>query len=115
MVRPATMDAYLRALDPGQRAAIDEMRRHAAARLPGFRESFEFGMPYYRRDTGTGVGFAARGSGVAVYVGDSVLSTLGSQLTGVDHGTGCVRFPRRDAIDWAVVDALFTAAAAAKP
>lgn len=109
MARPTSLPSYLATLDEAQRGAIAELRRHAAARLTGFRETFEYGMPYFRRGTGAAIGFAVRGSGVAIYAGDRVLSGLTGRLAGIDCGKGCVRFARRETIDWTVVDAILDA------
>lgn len=106
MARPTTLQAYLEGLSADQRTAVDELRRRARAQLTGFAESFEFGMPYYRKGTAASVGFTARGKGVAIYGGDRVLAQLEGRLAGIDHGKGCVRFARSDAIDWALIDAI---------
>jgi uncharacterized protein YdhG (YjbR/CyaY superfamily) len=104
VARPATLATYLEGLDAGQRALIEEMRRRSRALLRGFLESFEYGMPYYRRGTGTSVGFAVRGKGLAIYAGEAVVSRIPDRLSGIDCGKGCIRLPDREKIDWELVD-----------
>ena len=109
---PTTLAAYRAGLDPDQRAALDELRRRAQAQLRGFDEEFAYGMPYFRRGPTVGVGVAVRGKGIAIYANDAVVAPLAARRPGLDHGKGCVRFPRREKVDWDLVDEILRAVSA---
>jgi uncharacterized protein YdhG (YjbR/CyaY superfamily) len=101
------VDSYLAKLPPERRAVLERMRHLARRELVGFTEGLEYGMPFYRRDATTGVGFASRAGYVAIYPGDPILSELRARFASEHLGKGCVRFRRPDRIEWDAVEELF--------
>lgn len=90
---------------------MERIRALAGKTLKGFEERMEFGMPYYRRGTSAGVGFASQVQYVSVYVGERVLAEHRGRLKSLKVGKSCVRFSRAGEIDFGLVESMFRTAA----
>ena len=111
MSAPDPHAAYLAALAPDQRAALEELSARITARLPGATRCISYAMPAFRVTATTGkpaiaAGFAAfkRHLGYFPYCG-SVVPRIASHLArdGFETSKSGVRFtPRHPLPDWAL-------------
>jgi uncharacterized protein YdhG (YjbR/CyaY superfamily) len=95
------------------RPTLTRLRRECRSRLRGLTETVRYGMPGYARDGTVEVGFALQRRYLALYVlNKTALDAHRRELTGLSAGKGCVRFARPDQLEWDVVGAILTDAAA---
>ena len=89
---PKTIDAYLAAVDPDKRAALQKLRRDIRAAAPKAEECISYGIPTFRLDGRLLVSFGAAAKHCAFYPG-SVLQHLPGDLRAYDTSKGTIRFP----------------------
>lgn len=111
----ATVDAWLESLDPERQAVLTRLRDLCRARLTGWEERMQWGMPGYGPPGADArISFNSQKGYVALYVGKATVDAFAGQLAGASLGKGCVRYPRPAAIDFAVVEAILLASFAAR-
>lgn len=104
MATPATVDAYLAALPPTQRAVMDELRRIIVAAAPGATETIAYQMPAIRLDGRFLVSYAAFKRHYSLFpASDAVVTGIGRALRPYLAGKGTIRFPAGDPIPTAMV------------
>jgi uncharacterized protein YdhG (YjbR/CyaY superfamily) len=81
MAKPAKdINAYLRKVPPGPRAALNELRRMIRSAAPGAEEGISYGIPVFKYH-GPLVFFAAFRDHCSLFaVGKSILKTFDTQL-----------------------------------
>lgn len=86
----ASIDAYLAPLPPGQRAALERLRRVVHEEAPSVEEVIRYGLPAFRLLGGDILYFGAASAHCALY---GVPAELESALEGFEtSGRGTVRF-----------------------
>ena len=86
-----TIDAYLAALAPEKRAALDRLRKTIRAAVPRAEECICYGIPAFRLDGKFLVGLASAKDHCSFYPG-AVLTSLGEDLKEYDTSKGTIRF-----------------------
>ena len=88
-----TIDAYLAALAPPQRAALERVRRAIAAAAPGAEEGWSYGLPAFLLDGKPIAGFAAHAGHCSYYpMSGSVVAALAEDLASFETSRGAIRF-----------------------
>lgn len=88
--KPATIEDYLDALPPSQRAAMDKLRRAIRAAAPQAEEVMGSSFPTFRLGTQMLAGYAATGRDCALYVMNA--SAHAADLAKYEISKGAVRF-----------------------
>lgn len=105
--KAADVDAYLAEADPARRPWLARIREVARANLPGYVEEMQWGMPAYSIDGRSIFAFASQKQHVSLYLtGITVPAQHAEALSRLDHGKGCIRFRRPEAIDYDLLGAL---------
>lgn len=86
-----TFEAYLAAVDPEKRAALERLRKIIRAAAPEAEECISYGVPAFRLNGKFLVGLAAAAPHCSFYPG-AVVATLGEGLEGYDTSKGTIRF-----------------------
>ena len=90
--KPQTHDAYLAALPPAQRAALQKLRRAIKSAAPKAEECISYGLCAYRLDRPL-VAFAATKTHCAFYLmSGSTIETHKDLLKNYDTSKGTIRF-----------------------
>jgi len=97
--KPKTIDAYLAALSPGRRQALQSLRRAIRRVLPAAEECISYGMPAFRADGGIVAGFAATKEGYSYYpFSGQTLSELADALGGRKRTKSALHFSAKQPI-----------------
>jgi uncharacterized protein YdhG (YjbR/CyaY superfamily) len=113
--RATTVEAYVAEADQRRQAALARLRDLCREILPGYEERMAYGMPAYARNGAIEVAFASQKQYVAFYVAKAeVMRAHPSELAGLDHGKGCIRFRNPERIDYALVRRLLEATVASR-
>ena len=91
-VRAKTFDAFLAALSPDKRAALNKVRKTIRAAVPNAEECISYGIPAFRLNGKFLVGLGAGADHCSFYPG-SALDSFQDDLKGYEKGKGTVRFP----------------------
>ncbi len=89
-IKAKTVGAYLAALPPDQRAALEKLRATIRAAAPKAEECIAYGIPSYKLN-GYLVGFGAGKNHCSFYPG-AVVQDLKVDLKGYDLSKGTIRF-----------------------
>ena len=89
--KPATVDAYLAAVVPDQRAALQQLRRALRAGAPRAAECISYGLPALRQNGKLLVAFGAAKKHCALYLG-STARGFTAALASFDAVKGTIRF-----------------------
>lgn len=92
MMKPpaASIDAYLAALPPAQRAALETLRGQIRALAPEAEEAISYGLPTFKLN-GNLVHFGAAARHCAFYPG-AVIGAFAERLRGFETAKGTIRF-----------------------
>lgn len=108
----ATPEAYLALVPPAQRALLDHLRGLVLEATPGLKEGIRWGMLCYE-DSGALFALAAQKHYVGLYVmATQALRDMEHELKPLDHGKGCLRFKKLDAVPTEVIRRLLVHASA---
>ena len=91
MTPAASVDAYLAALPPGQRTALEHLRRVILSAAPGAVESISYGIPTFKVKGRAVAHLGAAASHCAFYPG-AVAEAFAGELAGFSTSKGTVRF-----------------------
>jgi uncharacterized protein YdhG (YjbR/CyaY superfamily) len=108
MARPTTVDAYLAALPPDQRGALQKLRAQIKAAAPGAVEYIGYGLAGFKFEGRPLLYFGAATHHCALY-GALNAARLADKLEGFKQSKGTVRFTPDRPIPAAVVKALVKA------
>jgi len=106
-----TVADYLKEVPVERQAAIARLRELCLARLTGFQESMEYGMPSYSRASEVEVAFASQKHFIALYVLRSdVMNKYRDALDGrgVSLGKGCIRYSSPERIDLRLIEKILS-------
>lgn len=91
--RPETIDEYLSALSPDQRAALQKLRKIIRAAAPGAEERISYQLAAFRLDGRMLVAFGATGNHCAFYLmSSSTVAAHRDELEKYDTSKGTIRF-----------------------
>jgi len=92
MMKPpaASIDAYLAALPPDQREALETLRGQIRALVPQAEEGISYGLPTFKLN-GALVHFGAAAKHCAFYPG-AVIEAFADRLKGFETAKGTIRF-----------------------
>ncbi len=89
---------YLKAVPEVQRPLIDKLRELIHEAAPEAREEIRYGMLAYDDDGGL-FALAAQKHYVSLYVGATdAMTSMKKELSGIDHGKGCLRFKKLEGL-----------------
>jgi uncharacterized protein YdhG (YjbR/CyaY superfamily) len=91
MKKFASVAAYLRAVPPGPRAALQQLRRTIKAAAPEATEVISYGIPMFKHH-GMLVGYAAFKDHCSLFMSTYVTGTLKQELARYDIAKGTIRF-----------------------
>lgn len=92
MADPSTIDDYLAAVAPDQRAALQALREVIRAAAPEAEECISYKMPAFKLN-GMLVGFAAHARHCALYAWNgTAVAEFAGDLTGLEISKGTIRF-----------------------
>lgn len=89
--KPKTIDAYLAALSPDKRAALERLRKTIHAATPRAEECISYGLPAFRLDGKILLWFGAAANHCSLYPG-TVIEELTEELEGYETSKGTIRF-----------------------
>jgi uncharacterized protein YdhG (YjbR/CyaY superfamily) len=89
--KPTTIDAYLSALDPDKRAALQHLRKTILSAAPRAEECISYGLPAFRWDGRMLVWFGAGANHCAFYPG-AVVQAHKKHLKDYVTSKGTIRF-----------------------
>ena len=89
--KPQTVDEYLAAVDPGQRAALQKLRKTIRALMPKAEEVISYGMPGFRLNGRMVVWFGAATTHCAFYPG-GLVKAFADRLADFHTSKGTIRF-----------------------
>jgi uncharacterized protein YdhG (YjbR/CyaY superfamily) len=93
MATPATVEDYLAALPPGQRAALEHLRGIIRAALPDATEVISYQMPAVRHEGRIVVWYAGFKDHCSLFpASDAVVTALGEDIGSYLSGRGTIRF-----------------------
>ena len=104
------MDAYLAAVAPEKRAALQKLRAAISAAAPGAEEGFSDGLPAFRLDGRPLVCFVATANHCSFYpMSPAVIRANAADLKGFDTSKGTIRFSAETPLSDAIVRKLVKA------
>jgi uncharacterized protein YdhG (YjbR/CyaY superfamily) len=105
--RAKTVTEYMKEVPSDQLDVLTEFREICLRNLPGFRESMEFGMPSYSRDSQIEVAWQSQKNEIILMVkNEELLKSFRPQLKGMELGKNHVHFKKPDHIDFALITTL---------
>jgi len=91
--KPKTIDEYLALATPGQRAALEKLRRTIQDVAPNVEEGISYGLAGFKLNGRPLVYVGAWGGNCAFYPGSSTLAKkFQAQLKNFETGKGTIRF-----------------------
>ena len=110
---PKTIDAYLDAIEPDKRAALQRLRKQIHAALPKVEECISYGMPGFRYRGKVVLWMGAAAKHVSFFPGGIVYQHQ-DDLKKYDISKGTIRFQPGDPLPATLVKKLAKAAVAAR-
>src|SRR2546426_11712234 len=91
MKKPSSVAAYLRAVPPAPRAALQKLRKTIKAAAPEATEVISYGIPMFKHH-GMLVGYAAFKDHCSLFMSTSLTKALKKDLASYDTSKGTIRF-----------------------
>ena len=91
MKKFAWVAAYLRAMPPGPRAALQKLRKTIKAAAPKATEGISYGIPMFKHH-GMLVGYAAFKDHCSLFMSTHITKALKQELASYDTSKGTIRF-----------------------
>jgi len=101
-VEPKTTDAYLAAVSPDKRIALESLRKSIKAAAPKAEECISYQLPAFRLNGKLLVAYGAAANHCAFYPG-SVVQAMKDELKDYDTSKGTIRFPANKPLPPALV------------
>ncbi|WP_267383420.1 DUF1801 domain-containing protein [Sphingomonas sp. GC_Shp_2] len=104
-----TVEAFLSVVEPERVDAIRRLREECRARLIGWEERMQWGMPGYGPPgSDARISFNSQKGYISVYLGKSTLDRHKASVKGAAFGKGCVRYRRPDKIDFTLLGTMLS-------
>ncbi|MDQ3156666.1 MAG: DUF1801 domain-containing protein [Actinomycetota bacterium] len=104
MTPTTEVDDYLAAAPSDRQPAMEALREACLQLLPGFSESFRYGLPSYGRDDDVEIAFANHEEYISFYVSHAdIINAHQARLGGLSVDKDCIRYRHPDQIDMDVV------------
>jgi uncharacterized protein YdhG (YjbR/CyaY superfamily) len=105
MVKPASVDAYLRGLPEDRRGVLAELRQAVRSAAPQAVETIAYNMPALRLDGRFLVSYDSYRRHVSLFpASEAVVAQLGAEIQPYLAGSGTIRFPAGRPIPLDLVD-----------
>jgi len=108
MKKFASVAAYLRALPPPSRVALQKLRKTIKAAAPQATEVISYGMPMFKHH-GMLVGYAAFKAHCSLFMSTAITNALKKELAPYDTSKGTIRFTADRPLPTALVKKLVKA------
>ena len=89
------VDAYLSALEPDRRAALEQLRALVFETVPDVAETMRYRMPTYELDDVV-CSFASQKHYMSLYLDVDLVAKHKEELAHLDVGKSCIRFKQLD-------------------
>jgi uncharacterized protein YdhG (YjbR/CyaY superfamily) len=110
MAKPESIDAYLKAVAPDKRAALETLRTAIRKAAPDAEELISYGMPAFRNRGGLLAGFSASANHCSYFpMSGSVTAALAGDLAKYETSKGAIRFAPEKPLPAALVRKLVKA------
>ena len=101
---------YLEHVPVERVACLSELRQLCLSTLSEYEESMDYGMPSYKKQGRVEVAFASQKRYIALYITkQGVVDAYRGEFAGLSVGKGCIRFPKPEAVDFALITKLLQA------
>lgn len=107
-----TVTEYLKEVPVERKTVLAQLRKLCRSHLKDFRESMEYSMPSYSRDSAVEVAFASQKNFIALYILRTDVMNAHKHLLkvkGISIGKGCIRYSTPEKIDFKVVEQMLKA------
>lgn len=102
-----TVTEYMKEVSPDHLDTLTELREICLQTLQGFRESMEFGMPSYSRDTNIAVAWDSQKNQITLYINDELLlKKFRQELKGLETGKNWIRFKKTQDLNLPLISRL---------
>jgi uncharacterized protein YdhG (YjbR/CyaY superfamily) len=101
--KATSVDDFMLEVSAERRPALDRLRALCLGTFGTEHELMAFGMPAYGPPKLPWIAFNSQKQHISLYAGQSALEAYADRLAGVDHGKGCVRWRRPDAMDFDLI------------
>jgi len=110
--KAADVATYIEESPADRRAAVQQIRTLCRQNLAGYEECMEHGMPSYKRDGLPEFSFASQKQYIALYAKPVLVDEFRAALKKAKIGKSCIRFPKPEDIDFAIIAQLLRRTAA---
>jgi uncharacterized protein YdhG (YjbR/CyaY superfamily) len=101
---------YLQHVPLDRVACLTELRQLCLNTLLEYDEAMDYGMPCYKKHGIVEVAFASQKRYIALYIAkQTVVDAYRGELAGLSVGKGCIRYPKPEKVDFAVIIKLLRA------
>ena len=101
---------YLQHVPVDRVACLTKLRQLCLQILSEYEEGMDYGMPCYKKHEKVEVAFASQKRYIALYITkQTVVDAYRGELAGLSVGKGCIRYPKPEKVDFAVITKLLTA------
>jgi uncharacterized protein YdhG (YjbR/CyaY superfamily) len=95
---------YLREAPADRQAALTMLRELCLEVLTGYEEGMDYGMPGYKKNGVSEVGFASQKNYISLYIlKEDVVQANRALLKGLSVGKGCIRYSNPKKMDMDVI------------
>lgn len=109
MGKASTVPAYLAALAPVQRAALEKLRTALKKLLPRAQDVISYGIPALKHEDGVVVYYAAAAKHCSLFPTSWPIEACAADLKGYDTSRGTIRFAAEEGLPAALLKKLVTA------
>jgi len=100
---------YLLEAEPERQEYLAKLRELCREVLTGYEEGMDYGMPCYKKDGTTEVGFASQKNYISLYILKvDVVEQNRAALKGLSVGKGCIRYSNPKKMDMEVIRKLLS-------
>ena len=108
MKKFASVSAYLRAVPPAARGALQRLRKTIKAAAPQATEGISYGIPMFKHH-GMLVGYAAFKDHCSLFMSTTITNALKRELASYDTSKGTIRFTAKQPLPATLVRKLVKA------
>ncbi len=91
-------------------SCLTELRQLCLKTLSEYEEGMDYGMPCYKKQGRVEVAFASQKRYIALYIAKkAIVDAYRGELAGLSVGKGCIRYPKPETVDFALITKLLQA------